>query len=158
MAAFWCLPRKWGGITERNGGRWITRRLQAGRFRGAVTLQVSSLFHRFRFSAAALAALVLLPGCTLPHLLPWQKKPPRAIAKISPFVGTVTLVSEDPSFVLIDNGSLPPPAAGTALIINTPGIAPVEMKVTAIRKPPFVVADIVKGIPKKGDRVFEVPQ
>ena len=70
------------------------------------------------------------------------------------FVGTVTLVSEDPSFVLIDNGSLPSPTAGTVLTINGPGTPPVEMKVTRIQKPPFVVADIVKGTPKKGDRVF----
>jgi hypothetical protein len=64
-------------------------------------------------------------------------------------------VSEEPSFVLIDNGSLPAPAAGTVLTINTPGSAPVELRVTQIQKPPFVVADIVKGTPKKGDPVFQ---
>jgi hypothetical protein len=87
--------------------------------------------------------------------LPWKKKPPRAIAKFAQFVGTVTLVSEEPSFVLVDNGSLPPPAVGTLLAINYQGSAPVVMKVTPIRKPPIVVADIVKGTPKKGDQVFQ---
>ena len=70
-------------------------------------------------------------------------------------MGTVVLVSDEPSFVLIDNGSLPPPAVGTVLAINYQGNARVELKVTSIRKPPFVVADIVKGTPKKGDRVFQ---
>ncbi|MEP6669676.1 MAG: hypothetical protein ABJF10_11015 [Chthoniobacter sp.] len=116
------------------------------------------MLHRFRFLPAVLVVIVVLPGCTLLHWPRWgKKKPPRAEAKTPLLVGTVTLVSDDPTFVLIDNGSLPPPAAGTVLTINAavPGGAPVELKVTAIRKPPFVVADIVKGTPKKGDQVFQ---
>jgi len=98
-------------------------------------------------------AVVFLTGCG--HFQwPFKKKPPKGMVVAPLFVGTVTLVSEDPSFVLIDNGSLPSPAAGTVLTINSPGTPPVEMKVTRIQKPPFVVADIVKGAPKKGDRVF----
>ncbi|MDR3403139.1 MAG: hypothetical protein P4L99_11645 [Chthoniobacter sp.] len=111
---------------------------------------------RFRFLPALLAVVFLLPGCGLLHWPHWGKKPPRAEAKIPRLVGTVTLVSDEPTFVLIDNGSLPAPAAGTVLTINaSPGGTPVELKVTAIRKPPFVVADIVKGAPKKGDQVFQ---
>src|SRR5690348_3965707 len=77
----------------------------------------NSMPPRFRFLSALLAAILLLPGCAL---LPWnlsfrKKKPPRAIARFSQAVGTVVLVSEDPSFVLIDNGPLPPPAPGTVL-------------------------------------------
>jgi len=115
------------------------------------------MLHRFRFFPALLAVIVVLPGCALLHWPRWgKKKPPRAEAKVLRLVGTVTLVSEEPTFVLIDNGSLPPPAAGTVLTINAaPGGTPVELKVTAIRKPPFVVADIVKGTPKKGDQVFQ---
>ncbi len=94
-----------------------------------------------------------MAGCGVLHW-PGKKRPPKATAKVPQFVGTVTLVSDEPSFVLIDNGSLPPPSAGTVLTVENPGGAPVEMKVTRIQKPPFVVADIVKGTPKKGDRVF----
>jgi len=112
----------------------------------AVTFALS----RFRFSLLLLASAALLSSCGVLH----GKKKPRATANTQQFVGTVSLVSEDPSFVLIDNGSLPPPMADTVLTINNPGGIPVEMKVTHIQKPPFVVADIVKGTPKKGDRVF----
>ena len=108
---------------------------------------------RFRLFPVLLAAVVLLPGCGSLSSL-FKKKPPKAVAHVPLFVGTVTLVSEDPSFVLIDNGSLPPPAAGTVLTISNSGSPPVELKVTHIQKPPFVVVDIVKGVPKKGDRVF----
>ncbi len=114
---------------------------------------VISMLSRFRFLPALFAAIFLLTGCGALRW-PFKKKPPKATAKSRLLVGTVTLVSEDPSFVLIDNGSLPPPAAGTVLTINNSGVAPVEMKVTHIQKPPFVVADIVKGTPKKGDQVF----
>ncbi|MEI9895359.1 MAG: hypothetical protein WDN28_16090 [Chthoniobacter sp.] len=114
------------------------------------------MLHRFRSFSALLAVIVLLPGCSLLRWSHWGKKPPRAEAKVPRLVGTVTLVSDEPTFVLIDNGSLPAPMAGTVLTINAvPGGAPVELKVTAIRKPPFVVADIVKGTPKKGDQVFQ---
>ncbi len=114
------------------------------------------MLFRFRFLAASLAVIVLLPGCGLLHWPHWGKKPQRAEVKVPRLVGTVTLVSDEPVFVLIDNGSLPAPAAGTVLTINAPpGGTPVELKVTAIRKPPFVVADIVKGAPKKGDQVFQ---
>lgn len=114
-----------------------------------------SLFVRLRFSLALLWVVVGLTGCSAVRFWwPKGKKPPRAVAKVSQFVGTVTLVSEEPSFVLIDNGALPPPSAGTVLTIENPGGVPVEMKVTRIQKPPFVVADIVKGTPTKGDRVF----
>jgi hypothetical protein len=112
------------------------------------------MLSRFRFLPALLAAVLLLTGCGALRW-PFKKKPPKATAKSRLLVGTVTLVSEDPSFVLIDNGSLPAPAAGTVLTINNSGAAPVEMKVTHIQKPPFVVADIVKGTPKKGDQVFQ---
>jgi hypothetical protein len=111
------------------------------------------MLSRFRLIPVLLAAAVLLPGCGLLHW-PFKRKQPKGAANAQLFMGTVTLVSEDPPFVLIDNGSLPPPAAGTVLTINSSGIPPVEMKVTNVQKPPFVVADIVKGTPKKGDRVY----
>jgi len=113
-----------------------------------------SLFVRVRLSLALLVAMVLLSGCSAARFWFGKKRPPRATVKVPQFVGTVTLVSDDPLFVLIDNGSLPPPSAGTVLTIDNQGGTPVEMKVTRIQKPPFVVADIVKGTPKKGDRVF----
>lgn len=78
------------------------------------------------------------------------------MAKTPLLIGTVALVNEEASFVLIDNGSLPSPASGTVLKCNPVG-APTsgEVKVTQIHKPPFVIADIVKGTPKKGDQVFQ---
>ncbi len=70
-------------------------------------------------------------------------------------VGTVALVNEEGSFVLVDNGSLPSAVAGTVLKCGPVGADSAEVKVTAIHKPPFVIADIVKGTPKKGDALYQ---
>ena len=113
------------------------------------------MFHRLRSSLVLAAAIILLPGCSLFHVWPGKKKPPRAVAKTPQLVGTVTLVNEEDSFVLIDNGSLPSPSPGSVLKCNTAGTTSAEVRVTPIHKPPFVIADIIKGSPKKGDQVFQ---
>jgi hypothetical protein len=118
----------------------------------------TSLRSRLLWFPLLLVMMALMPACALLHA-PWKKKggtpASGAAAKGPQLIGSVYLVSDAPSFVLIDNGSLPPPAVGTVLTINNPGGTAVEMKVTQIRKPPFVVADIVKGAPKKGDPVYQ---
>ena len=106
-----------------------------------------------RFLLLAAAAMLLLPACSSSRLWPWKKKP-RATLVTHALVGTVTLVNEEGSFILIDNGSAPPPQPGTVLKGAASSALPWEAKVTAIRKPPFVIADIVKGAPKKGDQAF----
>lgn len=73
--------------------------------------------------------------------------------KLDQVIGTVSMVDLENSFVLIDNGTLPSPNGGTILKIH--GGVPVELRVTQIQKPPYVVADIVKGTPKKGDQVYQ---
>lgn len=113
------------------------------------------MLHRLRLSLLLAAAIIVLPGCGLLHMWPWKKKAPGAVAKAPRLVGTVALVNEEDSFVLIDNGSLPSPSAGTVLKCNLTGTTSAEVRVTQIHKPPFVIADIIKGLPKKGDQVFQ---
>ena len=70
-------------------------------------------------------------------------------------VGTITLVNEEGKFALIDGGYLPTPTAGTALKSFTGETESGLLTVGAVRRRPFVIADIVKGAPQKGDRVFQ---
>jgi hypothetical protein len=116
--------------------------------------------HRVRFAAVLAVVLLSLPGCTLlnvpARLWPFgKKKPPRATLKVDQLMGSISMVNEDASFVLIDSGTLPSPAVGTILKTHTTEATPVELRVTQVRKPPFYVADIVKGMPKKGEQVFQ---
>lgn len=70
-------------------------------------------------------------------------------------VGTITLVNEEARFVLIDGGVLPPASAGAALKCFSNGTETGVLTVSPERKPPFIIADIVKGAPHRGDEVFE---
>lgn len=111
---------------------------------------------RLKLLQLGLAALLVLPGCGHFHVWPWKKKPPRATLPSSPrAVGTVVLVNEEAMFVLIDDGLRAGPAVGTLLKINAPGASPTELRVTQIQRPPFIIADIIRGTARKGDKVFQ---
>ena len=101
--------------------------------------------------------MILLPGCVHLSLWPWKKKkPPRATLITHQLVGTVILVNEESSFVVIDCSPFRGPAVGTVLHGNAgEGTTPAELRVTQIQKPPFAIADIIKGLPKKGGQIFQ---
>jgi hypothetical protein len=77
-----------------------------------------------------------------------RKKEPRLI-------GVVKLVNSEGGFVLIDSGTNPAPNSEGVLKCKTGGVESAELKVSEIRRHPFVIADIVKGTPNKGDLVFQ---
>jgi hypothetical protein len=137
-------------------------RLLAREIRAAIrAVPFPHLHHSSRIAAcAALALFGLLPGCSLitfplrviPH--PW-KKPPKATLKTDQLMGTITMVNEESSFVLVDSGTLPSPVVGTFLKARNPDGTVAQLRVTEVRKPPFYVADIVKGMPAKGQSVYQ---
>jgi hypothetical protein len=65
------------------------------------------------------------------------------------------LVDETNGFVLIDIGNYAPPETGQALKTFTDGTESGVLAVSAERRPPYIVADIVKGEPERGDAVFQ---
>lgn len=113
-------------------------------------------------AAALLALATTQPGC---HLLMRQRKPSRAEREVAQFaaksrrpvqrVGVVTLVNEEDRFVLIDNGSVAPPAIGAKLLSYSGDTPSAELKASAVRRRPFTVADVVNGSPRVGDEIFE---
>ena len=109
----------------------------------------------------AVCALFALDGCA--HLPHWPRKhtePPEkpetpAADARHRLVGTIVLVDETKRFVLIDVGGYAPPETGRALKTFAGDDESGVLAVSAERRPPFVVADIVKGEPRRGDSVFE---
>src|SRR5438067_233000 len=107
---------------------------------------------RFRLALAIALTLLLLPGCAL---LRKQKEKRRAaeekrlaaLPKVPQLVGTITLVNAEGGFALIDTGSAPSPPVGAVITSRTAGADSGELRVTAVRRHPFVIADIVKGKP-----------
>ena len=70
-------------------------------------------------------------------------------------IGSISLINTEASFVLIDNGYRMAPVMGDMLESRAPDGSTTQLRVTDIRKRPFVIADIVNGIPGKGDLVFQ---
>ena len=118
----------------------------SGRFRSIVHLLVIG------------ALCVSLTGCGLLSKRARARKAREAAAadRAEPLrIGTIALVNEEEQFVLVDNGNSPTPPAGTALKSFTGASESAVLSVGSVRRTPFVIADIVKGTPRKGDSVFQ---
>ena len=90
------------------------------------------------------------------HLLPHGKSKAAVVADSTPRrVGTITLVDDAGRFVLIDTGMAGVPPLGTALRSFSGEAASGVVAVGSVNRRPFVAADIVQGMPKKGDGVFQ---
>lgn len=82
-----------------------------------------------------------------------RKQPEQAVRPR--LVGTIALVNVDERFVLIDNGSEFAPPSGAALKSFSGKTETGVLMAGSVRRRPFVIADIVKGTPQKGDQVFQ---
>jgi hypothetical protein len=77
-----------------------------------------------------------------------------AEAKRAPIVlGRVSLVNVEERFALIEASMAQPPPAGTTLRIYSGGSIAVDLRATGVQRRPFLVADLVTGMPAKGDLV-----
>lgn len=112
----------------------------------------SCLLHgvNFRDSSARFVCiavcLLALAGCATK---------PKAPGPAHRAVGTVVLVNEEERFVLIDAGTHYPPAMGQALKSFSGGAETAVLALSKERRQPFLIADIIKGEPRRGDQVFE---
>lgn len=105
-----------------------------------------------------LLAVVLLPGCSVLQKLrkregPLKDTPTQGTRQVQ-MIGRVVLVNADEKFVLIDNGQNPSPGVGASVQCQMPDGTAADLKVTEIRKRPYVIADVVSGTPEKGAPVF----
>ena len=104
-----------------------------------------------------IALLATQCGCAQLRKLWASKTPPKATAVrgANPErVGTILLVNEDERFALVDFGTRDVPEKGAALKVFGDGAETAILAVGDVRRRPFVAADIVKGMPRKGDVVF----
>jgi hypothetical protein len=69
-------------------------------------------------------------------------------------VGEIVLLNEEGRFVLVDLDTGNAPEAGTALKVMRQGVEVGVLALGDVRRRPFIVADIVKGEPQKGDLVY----
>lgn len=86
------------------------------------------------------------------RVFPKRESPPAASKPT--WIGTITMVDERDGFALID--SQPFFNLSTGLTLNSVGqdVETGILRVSPDRNPPFFIADIISGRPKRGDRVY----
>jgi len=107
------------------------------------------MFPRRLGFATALLVISVLSGCAS------RKRGPVALDNRPVRLGQVALVNEEERFALIETFSLATPAEGTKLRIYRGDAVSAELRVTTVRRRPFLVADLVTGAPARGDLVFQ---
>lgn len=133
-----------GPLTNPSGGGARTWQGEVPRMRSPV-----------RFSLVILLVVVFLPGCALlPRFLRGKSKKQEGTARPQ-LVGTISLVDADSTYVLIDSGSLPGPSVNVVAEGRAADGTSTQLRVTAVRRRPFAIADIVSGTPHVGDKVFQ---
>ncbi len=90
---------------------------------------------------------------SLSHLLPHKAKPPQA--QIPRLIGVVKTVNTEDRFVLIDATTFQAAEAGDLLVCIRDQKETANLRMSTLKNPPFLIADIASGAPSAGDRVFK---
>jgi hypothetical protein len=86
-------------------------------------------------------------------MFPKKAGPPRGQAP--QLIGVVKMVNPDDHFVLIDSISGLGTEPGTLLVCITDQKETANLRMSPLKNPPFLIADIASGTPAPGDRVFK---
>ncbi len=107
-----------------------------------------------------IGVLLVAPGCAGKRKS--EAKAAATKAAVAPReIGKIALVNPEFGFALIDVDMGFAPRLGTALKTFPHGAEPAPNAETSIltvsreRRPPFIAVDVVRGLPQKGDAVFQ---
>ena len=89
----------------------------------------------------------------LPKLSFRRPKPPQA--QVPRLIGVIKMVDEDDRFVLIDATTFQGAGAGDLLICIRDQKETANLRMSNLKNPPFLIADIASGKPAPGDRVVK---
>jgi hypothetical protein len=70
-------------------------------------------------------------------------------------IGTIKMVNKEDKFVLIDGASFQGAQAGDALVCITNQKETANLRMSTLKNPPFLIADITNGSPSVGDKVYK---
>lgn len=88
----------------------------------------------------------------LASLLPKKSKPPSA--NPPEWAGTIRMVNSAEKFVLIESNSLSAIVPGETYTVIGGGAETASVRMTALREPPFLIADVVSGSPSAGEKIY----
>lgn len=86
-------------------------------------------------------------------LFPKKKQPPQALPPAR--LGTIAFIDEENKFVLVDAETLAGAVPGEPLVCISNQNETGTLRLSTLRNPPFLVADIIGGNPRKGDLVYK---
>ena len=85
------------------------------------------------------------------------KKPAPPVASAVQWAGEIRMVNEADHFVLIESTSGTPVIPGEKYHAVLKGRETAVLQMTALKNPPFLIADILRGNPTVGDKIY-LPQ
>ena len=85
----------------------------------------------------------------------FREKPAPPQAQIPRLIGVVKTVRKEDRFVLIDATAFQAAEAGDLLVCIRDQKETANLRMSTLKNPPFLIADIASGNPSPGDRVFK---
>jgi hypothetical protein len=93
------------------------------------------------------------PFAWLASIAPRKTKPPQA--QVLRLIGVIKMVNKEDRFVLIDAITFQAADAGDLLVCIKDQKETANLRMSTLKNPPFLIADIASGTPSPGDRVFK---
>jgi hypothetical protein len=93
------------------------------------------------------------PFASLSNLLPKKKSPPAPVASPVDWAGEIRMVNVAENFVLVESHSAASAVPGEKYTAIRDGRETGVVRMTPLRNPPFLIADIVSGSPNPGDKI-----
>lgn len=93
------------------------------------------------------------PFAALSSLFPKKKSPPPPAASPVDWAGEIRMVNVAESFVLVESRSAASAVQGEKYTAIRDGRETGVVRITPLRNPPFLIADIVSGNPSPGDKI-----
>ncbi|MFZ4778727.1 MAG: hypothetical protein ACOYM3_25445 [Terrimicrobiaceae bacterium] len=108
----------------------------------------------FTSSTAAGPKPSFLQSCLakIPRFFPKKQKPPSALPP--QWVGVIRMVNTGENFVLVESGAIASAIPGETYLAVGKGAETASLRMTALKNPPFLIADILSGTPSAGDKIY----
>jgi len=88
----------------------------------------------------------------IPNLFPKKQKPPAAL--LPQWTGVIRMVNSAEHFVLIEASAISTAVPGETYLSVAKGLETASLRMTALKNPPFLIADILSGSPSPGEKIY----
>jgi hypothetical protein len=88
----------------------------------------------------------------IPNPFHKKQKPPTAL--LPQWTGVIRMVNSSEHFVLIETNAISTAVPGETYLSVAKGLETASLRMTALRNPPFLIADIISGNPSPGEKIY----